>query len=119
MSVFQTSLGGVDEIIAEKISNATATDVVDGTDFPWYVQWFQVNENAGGTPSLTVEVYDGTTSYYLGSGGVTYKAKALTAGQSVDFDKGYLVPLGYKLRVTSSDAAGKLEVSGLKTRRLG
>lgn len=119
MTLFQIALGAIDDIIAQKVTSSSATDVVDATDEPWYVQWFQVNENAGATPSLTVEIYDGTNSYYLGAEGSVWRAKALTANQSVTFSEGYLIPQGYKLRVTSSDAAGKIEVSGIKTRRIG
>lgn len=121
MSVFQVGLPTVEDVIAQKIIGSTAVDIVDATDAPWSVPWLTVSENASpaSTPALTVELYDGTNSYYLGSGGSLWKAKALTNGQTVTFDLGYLVPLGWKLRVTSGDAAGKMEVSGIKTRRLG
>jgi hypothetical protein len=107
--------------IAAKIASGTVTTIVDTTDATKggqvAIPWFQVNENAGSTPSLTVELFDGTTSYYLGTGGVEWRAKAMTAGQSVTFSDGYIVPNGWKLRVTSSDAAGKMDVIGMKTGR--
>lgn len=118
MTVFQAQIGGLEEITV-KVSNSTVTTIVDGTDEAWYVPWLQINENAGATPSLTLELYDGTTSYYLGSGGFTWKAKALTAAQSVTFSEGIVVPIGWKLRATSSDAAGKFEAVGVKVRRVG
>lgn len=118
MTVFQAQIGGLQEVTV-KVTGSTATTIVDGTDEAWYVPWLQINENAGGTPSLTLDLYDGTTAYYLGAGGVVYKAKALTAGQSVTFSEGIVVPAGWLLRATSSDAAGKFEAVGVKVRRLG
>jgi hypothetical protein len=107
--------------LATKITTGTVTTVVDATDplkgGQVAVPWFQVNENAGSTPNLTVELFDGTTSYYLGTGGVEWRAKAMSAGQSVTFSDGYIVPNGWRLRITSSDAAGKMDVIGMKTGR--
>lgn len=96
-----------------KIADNSAHDVLDASEGIITILRFEVNENNGGTPSLTVAVYDGTNTIYLGSGGTTYRAKALTANQSVDFDKGYTLPLNGKLRITSSDAAGRLDVYGI------
>ena len=120
MTVFQAPIGGLEEF-ALVISNSDITTIVDGDgagDGAWYVPWFQVNENAGSTPSVTVDLYDGTTAYLLGTGGAVYKTKALTAGQSVTFSEGYVVPKGWKLRVTSNNAAGQITVAGTRTRRL-
>jgi hypothetical protein len=120
MTVFQAPIGATEEI-AVKLANSTVTTVVEGTDEDgaWYVPWVQCNEDAGGTPSLTLDLYDGTTAYVLGAGGVTYNAKALTAGQSVTFSEGIHVPVGWSLRAKSSDAAGKITIVGTKARRLG
>lgn len=76
------------------------------------VALFRVSEYAGGTPNLTVEIYDGTTSYFLGSGGFTWNVKALTALQSLLFDDGYAVPAGSSLRITCS-VANSVVVTGL------
>jgi len=116
MTVFSQLFGGVEEI-AQKITGNTVVNVVDGTDQAFLVPWIAVSENSGATPNLTVELYDGTTSYYLGSGGSTWVAKAVAAKQSVPFTD-VLVPSGWKLRVTSSDAAGKFDVTGIKARRV-
>lgn len=113
MSVF-TFFGGAVDPIVQRITGSTATIIIDATTTgPLFVSWFAVNENSGATPSLTVDIYDGTTAIYLGAGGSAWKAKALTAGQSVVFDAGYAIPLGSTLRVTSSDAAGKMDVVGV------
>ena len=118
MTVFQTQVSGLEEV-AVKLINATVTDIVDGTVEAWYVPWLQANENAGGTPALTLELYDGTSSYYLGSANFTWNAKAMTAAQSLTFAEGIVVPLGWKLRAKSSDALGKIDLVGAKVRRVG
>lgn len=116
MSLFQYQIGGILEI-AEKITSSTVKVIVDGVDAAYFVPWIQTNENAGGTHTMTMDLFDGTTSYALGAGGVTWKGKAFTAYQSVTFNEGILVPKGWQLRVASSDAAGKIDVVGVVTRR--
>lgn len=116
-------VGGPANAIQEKLTSSTAKVIIDTTGATSggsiQVARFEVNENAGSTPNLTVEVYNTltSTSYYLGSGGVTWKAKAVTAYQSVAFNDGYVIPNGSQLRVTSSDAAGKFDVVGVKVGR--
>jgi hypothetical protein len=117
MTLFQFQIGGVEEI-AVRVTNATAAVLVDGTDQAWYVPWVQANENTGGgTPALTLDLFDGTTAYAIGGSNVSYVAKALTAGQSVLFDMGIFVPKGWKLRGKSGDAGGKIDFVGVKTKR--
>ena len=116
MSIFQLQIGGVEEV-AVRLSGSSATTIVDGTDSAWYVPWMQANENNGSTPSLTLDLYDGTTAYYQGSGGAVWRAKAMTAGQSVTFNEGIFVPKGWKLRATSSDGSGRIDFVGVKTKR--
>lgn len=117
MTVFQIP-GGNATAIAKKITSSTVTDIVDAANGQVAVFWFEVAENSGSTPNLTVELYDvaNTTSYYLVSGGVAWVAKAVTAKQGIVFSEGYIVPQGWKLRVTSSDASGKFDVTGLRSR---
>ncbi len=101
----------------KKITGNSVVDVIDATTGQINVPWFRVSENAGSTPNLTVELYDiaNTTSYYLGdAAGSTWVAKAVTAKQSVAFTDGYVVATGWKLRVTSNDAAGKFDITGIK-----
>jgi hypothetical protein len=119
MTLFQNLIGGIEEV-AVKVTGNTATTIVDGTSpdtQAWLVPWLQVNENAGGTQTLTVDLYDGTNSYCLGAASLTWKAKAVTAYLSLGFTD-IEVPSGWKLRVTSSDAAGKFDVLGVKARRV-
>lgn len=117
MSVMLQSLAGLQEI-AEKVTSNAVTTVVDASAQALYVPWMQVSETNGGTQNLTVELYDGTTSYYLGSGGSTWKAKAVTAKQSLSFSD-IVVPRGWKIRVTSSDASGYFDVVGVRSTRIG
>lgn len=60
-------------------------------------------ENSGTTPNLTVEVYDGTTSFYL------RKAVVMTAGTAFIFNEPFEVFPGGVIRVTSSDASGHVD----------
>lgn len=117
MSLFQNDVGLAEEI-AVKITANTATTIVDGTNNAWLVPWVQVNENAGGTHNLTLDLYDvaNTTSYCLGAANLTWKAHAVSAYLSLAFYD-IVVPAGWLLRVTSSDAAGKFDVVGVKVRR--
>jgi len=106
-------------VINTKITGSTVVTIVDGTNEVVLVPWFQVNETAGSTPNLTVDLYDvlNTTSYVLGDSSEASKSwnvTAVTAKQSVPFREGYIVPKGWLLRVKSSDAAGKFDVIGIK-----
>lgn len=96
-----------------KLTDNNAHDVLDASQGIITILRFEVNENNGGTPNLTVAVYDGTNTNYLGAGGATWNAKAVTAKQSIDFDKGYVLALNEKLRITSSDASGHFDIYGL------
>ncbi len=101
--------------ILKKITANTATDIVDATLNSKWVPWFEVNENAGATPNLTVSITDGTTTYYPAADGTqtAFNVKAVTAAQSLKFTAGYVIPKSFKLKVTSSDAAGKFDVLGV------
>lgn len=125
MTVQFTSNDGALQSIRFRIVNATPFVVVDTTDpnkgGQIQIASFEVNENSGGTPSLTVDIYNPTdmSLTYLSSGGVTYKAKPLTALQGVLFDRGYVIPNGCQLRVTSNSSSGLLDVVGVKLGRSG
>lgn len=113
-SVFQFP-GGSANLIKQVISGTSPTVLMLGQgNGQFQVAWFRCNEYAGQTPNLTVELYDvaNAVSYYLGSGGSTWKAKALTALQSVLFDDGYVIPTGWQLRITAS-AGNEVQVTGI------
>lgn len=109
--VFQ---GGAADKIRQKLTTTAATVVAGSADYQTGVVWFECNEIAGGTPNLTVEIYNASTlvSYYLGISGVTYILKALTAKQSVFFEAGIVLEKNEFLRVTAS-AADQVDVVGL------
>ena len=117
MSAIIQNTAGLSEI-ATVISGNTATVVVSASSQAQYVPRLNVNETAGATPNLTVELYSGTTSYYLGSGGSTWTAKAVTAKQSVSFTD-IVVPKGWSIRVTSSSVTGGFTCEGIKASRVG
>jgi len=110
MSLFNLPIGSVQEI-AKKITGSSATTIVGGTDDAWYVPWLAVGENNGSTPNLTVDIYDGSTAYYQVAASTLWVAKVVTAKQGVIFYDLY-VPANWLLRVTSSDAAGRFDVTG-------
>jgi len=113
MSVFQFGSNGPLPIV-KRITASTVTTVLDATNNTLFVPWFQVNEHAGSTPNLTVDVYDGTNAVYLGDdSGATWNAKAATMLNSYRFTQGLVIPKGSLLRVTSNDAAGKFHVHGV------
>lgn len=113
MSVFQF-ISNAPFPIKVRVTANTATTIVSAAGNTIFVPWFQVNENAGSTPNLTVDIYDGTNAVYVGSdGGVTWNAKAVAAYTSYFFTQGLVIPKGSLLRVTSSDAAGKFHVNGI------
>jgi hypothetical protein len=103
--------------IMERITANTAKVIVDATNSAQTVANFEVNENAGGTQNLTVEIYDGTNHHYLSDDtGTTWNARPVLAYKGYKFSGPYPIPLGSKLQITSSDAAGKFNVFGAKLR---
>lgn len=117
MTTFQTNAAGW-EPIAVKIANSTVTDIVDGTDYAWNIAWLSVGVTSTGTPAITVELYDGTTSTYLVASSLCWNAATATARQGIRFED-IVVAKGSKLRVKSGDASGLLDVTGIKTRVAG
>lgn len=118
-SVFQFQSNSALPIVV-RVTGNTATTIADATNQQITVPWFEVSEHTGATPNLTVDLYDGSNATYLGDdAGGTWNAKAMTAKQSVKFTQGIVVPKGSKLRVTSSDAAGKVHVVGVQVLNLG
>jgi hypothetical protein len=116
VSIFQIPATGLQEINV-RLSGDTATTIVDASTAAGsvlFVPWFEVNEVGGGTQNLTVDIYDGTNAAYLSDdGGTAWVAKAVTANKGYKFSQGYLIPVGSKLRVTSSDSDGDFHVHGI------
>lgn len=55
-------------------------------------------EIAGSTPNLTIELYDGLSSYYLRN------AKAMVAKEAVIFNEPFVLNVGWALRITAGAA---------------
>jgi hypothetical protein len=88
--------GGAAGIRPKKLTSTTVTDIVSETN-RCLVKKVYACEIAGGVSAFTLEVYDGTTSYYL------MNAKPMTARQTLEWDDIPLEP-GWKLRATAGIA---------------
>lgn len=86
-----------------KLTTTSATTLIDPDKSGVLLLSIVAVEIAGATPTLTLDIYDGTTTYYL------QNAVAMTAKQRLQID--LLIPLkvGEKLRATAS-AANQIDV---------
>lgn len=95
------------------ITGAATTVIVDGTNKAVMVPSFEINEVSGGTGTLTVEVYDGTSHFYLSDdAGTAWNAQTVTARKGYKFTGVYPIPIGSQLRVVNS--TGNFTVVGTK-----
>ena len=88
--------GSVAGIRPKKLTGTGVTDIVAETNRCLVKKVFAC-EIAGGVAAFTLEVYDGTTSYYL------MKSKPMTARQTLEWEDIPLEP-GWKIRATASIA---------------
>jgi hypothetical protein len=103
--------------VIERVTGNTAKTIVDASTEAYFVPWFQINGHSATAPALTVDLYDGTTAHYLAhDDGSTWLARATAAFGSYQFTHGLVVPITWKLRVTSDNASGLFHVIGLKIR---
>lgn len=86
-----------------KLTTTSATALYDASKSSALLVSIIAVEIAGATPTLTLDIFDGTTTYYL------QNAVAMTAKQRLQID--LLVPLkvGEQLRATAS-AANQIDV---------
>ena len=86
-----------------KLTTTSATEIYDASKSGALLVSIVAVEIAGSTPTLTLDIFDGTTTYYL------QNAVAMTARQRLQID--LLVPLkvGEKLRATAS-AANQIDI---------
>lgn len=105
MSVFFQ--GQTADPIAIKLTTTGATIIAGSADNKTLVDWVQFTEIAGATPTLTIDIYDGTTTVYLRN------ALAMTAKQEVLKTHGISLNKGQYLRATAS-AANQIDVTGAK-----
>lgn len=86
-----------------KLTGNTATAIYTASSAT-YVRSIVACENTGSaTPTLSIEVYDGSNSYYR------RRAVALTAGLEIQYLVPFMLPQGWSVRLTSGDAAGKID----------
>jgi len=98
------------EPIGVKLSTTSATNIAGSADGPVIVDWVQFTEIAGSTPALTIELYDGSTSYYL------RKALAMTPAQEVLLTQSISLAKGWYLRATAS-SSNQIDVVGAQVVR--
>lgn len=100
--------GGAADKIRQKLTTTNPTVVAGSTTLQTAVVWFLCTETTGGTPNLSIEIYDAATatSYYL------RQAKAMTAKESFLFEAGIVLNPNEFLRITAS-AANQVDVVGL------
>lgn len=95
------------------VVGAATTTIVDATNNSVMVPSFEINEVSGGSGTLTVEIYDGTSHFYLGDDeGVAWNAQTVTARRSYRFTLVYPVPKNSVLRMVNS--TGNFTVVGTK-----
>lgn len=86
-----------------RLTGNSATDVFTA-EGATYIRDITVCENTGAaTPTCSIARYDGTNTYIIRG------AVALTAGVPYTYDVPFLLPPGWKIRITSGDAAGKVD----------
>ncbi len=98
------------DVIAFKLTTTNPTAIAGSATSKTFVDWFQCTEITGATPNLTIEIYDGTTSFYLRN------AKAMTAKEEVLKNQGFSLDKGSFLRVTAG-TANTIDVTGVQVLR--
>lgn len=95
-------------LIAMKNSGTAANQFAGDSTSAVEVSWFQITEIAGGTSTLTLDLFDGTTAYPF------HPAAALIANQELMYGRGWYLPKGWFLRATCSVTAN-ISIVGLQT----
>jgi len=94
-----TLTGGSILTKATKLTTTSATVLYGGSGIKRTVILSVIaTEIAGATPTLTLELFDGTTSYYLRN------ALAMTAKQTLIFNEPLALQSGWSLRATAGTA---------------
>jgi hypothetical protein len=100
---FNITGGALSSPLPIKLTGNTVTDVFTAVQATRVLSITCCENTGSATPNLTVEKYDGTNSYYI------RKAVAMTAGTAFIYNEPFELPAGWKIRVTSSDASGKID----------
>lgn len=96
----------VGSIITEKVklTDNSATTLVEADNGRITILSIEATETQGGTPTLTLDVTDGTTTWFKRN------ASAMVAKETVAYDSIFVLDNGETLRATSSDASGDIDV---------
>jgi len=82
------------------LTGNTATVVFTATGAT-YIRVITATDNAAGGPTVTVDKYDGTSAYVM----------RRAAAVPLTLDTPFLLPVGWKIRLTSSNASGLIDWS--------
>lgn len=96
------TIAGNIQTVPTKLTATTVTTIFTATKRTTIVSII-ATEIAGSTPALTLELYNGTTSYYL------RKSKAMTAGETFILDAPFVLAANWSLRATAS-AANQIDI---------
>ena len=102
MSALDNNGGAITE--DGRLTGNTATTIFTATGATW-IRSITATERNGGTPTLSIDKYDGTTAYMI------RRAVAMVAGTQVIYNEPFLLPLGGLIRLTSNDASGNVDWS--------
>jgi len=102
MSQTLTAAAGLTEIT--KLTTSSATAVYTADRGATRINSITACENSGATPSLTLEAYDGTSSYYI------RRVVALSVGTQVVYSTPFTLPHNWSIRATSNNASGLIDV---------
>ena len=95
MSVYQTQNGLLKQAaVILSTTGATAIVTATTTTGALTVEHIRVAEVAGATPTLTLDIYDGSTAYKI-------RVKAMTAGEVYTDTSPILLEPGWSLRATA------------------
>lgn len=98
-------IGGTAQNILFKLTGTGATIIAGNALGSVIVYWVQFAEIAAATPNITLETYDGVTSFFH------IKSRALTANGFILFDAGIWLAPNQFLRATAS-AGNQIDVTG-------
>lgn len=82
------------------LTGNSATTIFTATGATW-IRSITACDNTTGGPTVTIDKYDGSAAY------VIQRAKAVP----LIFNEPFLLPVGWSIRMTSSDASGHIDWS--------
>jgi hypothetical protein len=98
MSALDNAGGAITE--DGRLTGNTATTIFTATGATW-IRSITASDNAAGSPTVTIDKYDGTNARVI----------KLTAAVPLIFNEPFLLPLGWLIRMTSSNAGGLIDWS--------